>query len=61
MAVEYTVIGSGRFRMNEMVLQAGDLVELRPGEPADFECLEDGVTFVVKVPSAPHDKELVQA
>lgn len=58
-AVEYTVIGSGRFRMNEIRLGAGDIVEVQPGEPADFECLESGVTFVVKVPSAPRDKESV--
>lgn len=58
-ATEFTVIGSGRFRMNDQHLESGDVVEIRPGEIADFECLETGVTFVVKVPSAPHDKELI--
>jgi hypothetical protein len=58
-AREFTVIGAGRFRMNETVLEAGDIVELEPGFVADFECLADGVTFVVKYPSAPHDKIVV--
>lgn len=58
-AVEFTIIGSGKFRMNDMTLIAGDIVQLAPGEVADFECLEDGVTFVVKTPSAPFDKEMV--
>ena len=59
-ACEYTLIGAGRFRMNNVILEAGDIMELQPGEPADFECLESGVTFVVKSPSAPHDKEMLK-
>lgn len=59
-AREYTVIGAGRFRMNDTILEVGDIVELMPNEPADFECLESGVTFVVKTPSAPFDKEMVK-
>src|SRR5215475_3288754 len=52
-AREYTLIGAGRF-------ETGDIMELQPGEPADFECLESGVTFVVKSPSAPQDKEMLK-
>ena len=59
-AREYTIIGTGRFRMNDTILEAGDIMELSPGEPTDFECLESGVTFVVKTPSAPDDKEMVE-
>ena len=59
-AIEFTIIGTGKFRMNDMILTAGDIVQLTPGEIADFECLEDGVTFVVKTPSAPFDKEVVK-
>lgn len=58
-AREYTVIGHGRFRMNDMILERGDIVELTPGEVSDFECLEDGVTFVVKTPSVRGDKIMV--
>jgi hypothetical protein len=58
-AVEFTIIGAGKFRINDMILEAGDIIEIRPGEPGDFECLESGVMFVVKSPSAPHDKEMV--
>ena len=60
-AREYTIIGTGRFRMNDVILEAGDIMELSPGEASDFECLESGVTFVVKSPSAPYDKEMVKA
>lgn len=59
-AREFTVVGSGRFRMNQTLLEAGDIVELTPGEVSDFECIEGGVTFVVKIPSAPHDKEIME-
>lgn len=59
-AHEYTIVGSGQFRMNKIELQAGDIIELAPGDVADFECLQDGQTFVVKVPSAPDDKEFVK-
>lgn len=55
-AAEFTVIGSGKFKMNERVLSPGDIVEVAPGEAADFTCLEDGVTFVIKSPSVPNDK-----
>jgi hypothetical protein len=58
-AREYTIIGNGKFRMNQMTLVAGDIVELEPGTISDFECLEDGTTFVVKTPSAPFDKQVV--
>ncbi len=59
-STEYTVIGAGRFRMGEKVLEKGDIVQLDPGTACDFECLEDGVTFVVKTPCTPDDKYLVE-
>lgn len=58
-AKEITVIVSGVFLMNGKKLEAGDVVLLEPGEPADFECLEDGSNAVVKTPSVMGDKYIV--
>ena len=57
---EFTVVGSGQFKMSDLVLSPGDIIQLDPGEVVDFECLQDGVTFVVKVPCAPDDKFIVE-
>ncbi len=59
-AREYTIVGTGRYRMNGETLEAGDVMELAPGDVSDFECLESGVTFVVKYPSAKNDKKFVK-
>ena len=55
-ATEVTLIASGRVAMNGHHLRAGDLIRLDPGEPADFEALEDAHTVVVKIPSVIGDK-----
>lgn len=55
-ADEITVIISGKFKMNGELLEAGDIVHLAPGEPADFECLEAGANTVIKSPSVMGDK-----
>jgi quercetin dioxygenase-like cupin family protein len=57
-ADEITVVVSGKFRMNEEVLDQGDIVHLLPGDASDFECMEDGAIAVVKTPSAAGDKYL---
>ncbi len=57
-ATEITVIVSGRARMKDIILNAGDIVKISPGEYTDFEALEDTVTAVVKVPGALNDKYL---
>lgn len=59
-ATEYTVIGSGVFKMNGKVLREGDIVVIEPGESTDFECIESGTNFVVKTPSVIGDKYLVE-
>jgi len=58
-ATEITLVASGRARMNGRVLEPGDILVLEPGDPADFEALEDTITMVVKLPSVPGDKYLV--
>ena len=59
-ATEYTVIISGRVKMNNVEYTAGDIIVMEPGEVTDFECLEDNTTnVVVKLPGANNDKYLV--
>ena len=57
-ATEITVIVSGKARMTDKILNAGDIVCIEPGEFTDFEALEDTVTTVVKLPGALNDKYL---
>lgn len=56
-ATEYTVILSGRVKMNNVEYCAGDIIVMEPEEATDFECLEDGtINVVVKLPSVKNDK-----
>jgi hypothetical protein len=55
-ASELTLIAKGRARMNDQLLDSGDMIVLEPGEASDFEALEDVTTVVVKLPSVPGDK-----
>ena len=55
-ATEVTLIVSGRARMNETILNPGDIATIEPGEATDFEALTDVTTVVVKTPSVMGDK-----
>jgi hypothetical protein len=55
-ATEITVIVLGEAEMNGRRLCAGDIVMLEPGEGADFRCLTDVTTAVLKLPSVIGDK-----
>lgn len=55
-ATEFTLIVSGRVRMNTTEFGPDDIVTIEPGVPTDFEALEDAVTVVVKVPCVAGDK-----
>ena len=56
-ATEYTVIISGRVKMNDIEYVAGDIIVMEPNEATDFECLEDDtINVVVKLPGANNDK-----
>ncbi|MBO1273704.1 cupin domain-containing protein [Shewanella sp. 4t3-1-2LB] len=57
-ATEITVVISGKALMKDLVLNAGDIVKIEPGEYTGFEALEDTVTAVVKLPGALNDKYL---
>jgi mannose-6-phosphate isomerase-like protein (cupin superfamily) len=55
-ATEYTVIATGRVRMDQREYVAGDIIQIDPGQSTDFEALEATTTVVVKTPSVPDDK-----
>jgi len=58
-AREITVIAYGRVTMSGAEYLTGDIVDIPPGVPTDFFALEDSATVVIKTPSAPSDKYLV--
>ena len=58
-ATEFTVIISGRVKMNNIEYKSGDIILIEPNESTDFEALEDNtVNVVVKIPGANNDKYL---
>jgi hypothetical protein len=59
-AVELTVIVTGRVRMMGREWGEGDIVTVEPGEATDFLALTDCITVCVKLPSVAGDKYLVQ-
>lgn len=60
-ATEYTVIITGRVRMNGIEYGSGDIIVMEPNESTDFECLEDGtINVVVKIPGVNNDKYMTQ-
>lgn len=50
---------SGEVEMNGIRYQQGEIVEIAPGEIAQFRAISDAATTVVKVPSVKGDKYLV--
>lgn len=58
-ATEFTVIAEGSVKMNGVVYERDSIIEIKPGEPTDFEALTDVITFVVKIPAVAGDKYLV--
>ena len=55
-ATEWTAIISGKCRIGQHLLGPDDVLEISPGEVADFEALTDVILVAVKSPSAPNDK-----
>lgn len=55
-ATEFTVIASGRVRMNDREYSTGDIIQIDPGHATDFEAIEPTTTVVLKTPSVPDDK-----
>lgn len=59
-AKEITVVVSGKIKMNDCVLEKGDIILIQPGEEFKFEALEDCITAVIKTPSAKNDKFITE-
>lgn len=60
-ATEFTVIVSGRVRMNGKEYIEGDIIVIEPNDSTDFEALEDNtLNVVVKIPGANNDKYLTK-
>lgn len=55
-ATEFTVITSGRVRMNGIEIGPGTVVRVPPGCATDFSALTDVCTAVVKLPCVRGDK-----
>jgi quercetin dioxygenase-like cupin family protein len=56
LALEITLIVSGKVQMNQKIFSAGDIIKILPGEFTDFRALEETITCVVKTPSVREDK-----
>lgn len=55
---EYTIVVSGKIKMNDEVYIEKDIVKILPNIPTNFESLEDSITLVIKTPSIPSDKHI---
>jgi mannose-6-phosphate isomerase-like protein (cupin superfamily) len=55
-AVELTLIVSGRVRMSGEEIGPGEIVRIEPGQATDFVPLTDVTTVVVKMPCVSGDK-----
>lgn len=55
-AVEITVVITGKVKMNGVQYSEGDIIVIEPEESTDFEALENTICTVVKYPGIPNDK-----
>ena len=53
---EFTVIISGKVKMNDIIYNENDIIQIDEFESTDFECIEDCTTVVVKTKSIENDK-----
>lgn len=56
---EVTLVISGIIQVNHREFSAGDIIRIRPGEPADLIVLDNARLVGVKTPSLPNDKRLI--
>lgn len=57
-ATEITLLVSGSCELGGVRMAPGDLIEIVPGEVAEFMALEDAVLVCIKFPSLPNDKAM---
>lgn len=53
---EYTIVLSGKIKMNDMEYCKKDIIYIQKGTFSKFECLENAIILVIKTPSNPKDK-----
>lgn len=58
-ATEASLVVSGHIRMGAHHLKPGDILVVEPGEPCDFEAIEDSTVLAIKWPSLTDDKVIV--
>lgn len=58
-ATELTIVVAGQIRMNNFFYSENDIIEILPGESADFEAITDSTLVCIKFPSIPDDKVLI--
>lgn len=59
LACEYTIIITGKVKMNGIEFFQDDIIIIEKEESTDFEALTDCCTLVIKTPSCPSDKYIV--
>ena len=60
LANEITIITVGKVLMNGKEYKTNDIIVIEKGESTDFKVLSDTTTVVVKTPSVPGDKYIVE-
>lgn len=59
-ATQYTIIVSGQCKIDDTILMPGTILVLEPKQEfMKYECLQDSVNVVIKVPSVIGDKYIV--
>jgi mannose-6-phosphate isomerase-like protein (cupin superfamily) len=53
---EFTVVIYGKIKMNDIIFSKGDIIQIDENENANFECIDDCITVVVKTRSSFNDK-----
>lgn len=59
-ATELTAVISGKVRMGNEYLYPDEIIWLEANEATDFEAVEDTITVVIKIPSIPNDKIIIE-
>lgn len=55
-ATEFTVIISGKVKLNGMIYGENEIIKINNGIVSDFFVIEDSITLVVKLPGVNNDK-----
>jgi hypothetical protein len=59
-ATEITIVVVGEAIMKDIVLKEGDIIVIKPGEATAFFAIKDTITTVIKFPSVPGDKYILE-